>query len=71
MNLDYSKKIPIIKVLDDKNITIFSIKLTSKELVSIDTNLEMRELHGDNFGDFNNGKAIIYNNEVLLYVSPT
>lgn len=71
VNLDYSKKIPIIKVLDDKNITIFSIKLTSKELVSIDTNLEMRELHGDNFGDFNNGKAIIYNNEVLLYVSPT
>ena len=32
--------------------------------------METRELHGDNFWDFNNGKAIIYNDEVLLYISP-
>ncbi|MCK9466717.1 MAG: FG-GAP-like repeat-containing protein [Candidatus Absconditabacterales bacterium] len=71
IELDYSNKIPIIKVLDDQKQTIFSIKLNSKELVNLDTNLETRELYGDNFGSFHNGRAIIYNNEVLLYLSPT
>jgi len=63
-------KIPMVKVLDNNNKLIFGISLSSMELVSIETNLETRELYGDTFGEFNNGKAIIQNNEVLMYISP-
>lgn len=68
--LDYSTRVPMIKVLDSQNSTIFAIKLNSESLIGLETSLETRELHGDNFWDFNNGKAIIYNDEVLLYISP-
>ncbi len=70
LSLDYSMKVPMVKVSDKNNRLIFGISFSSVDLVGIETNLEVREIYWDTFGEFNNGKAIIQNNEVLMYVSP-
>ena len=44
IELDYFSRIPIIKVLDDKRATMFSINLSSEELVSLDTNLDIIDI---------------------------
>jgi hypothetical protein len=39
-------------------------------LIDISTNLEVKDLQWDVFGDFNGGKSILKDNEVLMYISP-
>jgi hypothetical protein len=38
--------------------------------INVYDNLVVKELDGNQFGTFNGWKAIIENNEILLYVSP-
>lgn len=72
IKLDYSSKIPIIKVMEWDKI-IFWIIYSGEELVNVTTNshhLSVQPLDNDEFGEFNWGKAVIRDWETLLYVSP-
>jgi hypothetical protein len=40
-------------------------------LIDISTNLEVKDLQWDIFSQFNGGKSIIKNDEVMMYISPT
>lgn len=69
VELDYTNKVPIVKVMEDEQI-LFGISFAAKELVKINTNLKQVELTWDNFDQFNGGTAIIKDNKSLLYISP-
>jgi len=68
IELDYSMKMPMIKISENNWNILFWVLMNSKELVNIDTELDVRELKWDIFGDFNGGKAIVQNDEVLIYI---
>jgi len=70
IDVDYTMRTPMLKISQIDGTILFWVALSSKELVNIDSSLDIRELKWDIFGDFNGGKAIIENDEVLIYVSP-
>ncbi len=72
IKLDYSPKIPVIKVME-WNKTLFWVIFSGKELVSLNVNwnnASVVPLENEWFGEFNGWKAVVRNGEVLLYVSP-
>ena len=72
IEVDYANHTPIIKVLENKQDVLMLLQYTSDSLIDINVyeNLMIKELDGTQFGAFNGWKAIIENNEILLYVSP-
>jgi len=72
IEVDYANHIPLIKILENKTTVLMLLQLTSENLVDIDVyeNLVVKDLEWNQFGTFNWWKAIIENNEVLLYISP-
>ena len=70
IDLDYSMKTPMIKVSEINGSVLFWLAFSSEELIDVSTNLETKDLQWDIFGDFNWGKGILKDNEILLYISP-
>ena len=72
IKLDYSSKIPVIKVMQWNNV-IFRVIFTSEELInlSVPSNIISTEpLNNELFGQFDWWNALLKDNEVLLYLSP-
>ena len=72
IELDYSSRTPIVMVKEWDKI-IFWIIFPTKEFVGIDvyaSDVYVETLDDESFWEFNGGKAVIRNQEVLLYVSP-
>ena len=72
IELDYLSRTPIVMVKEWDKI-IFWIIFPTKEFVGIDvyaSDVYVETLDDESFWEFNGGKAVIRNQEVLLYVSP-
>ena len=72
IKLDYSAKIPVIRVMDGNKV-IFWIVFSGKDLVNVTTHsnhVSIQNLNNEAFGDFNGGKVVVRDWEALLYVSP-
>jgi len=70
IELDYSMRTPMVKISETNWNILFWISFSSEELFDISTNLEVKDLQWDVFGNFNGGKSILKDNEVLMYISP-
>ena len=72
IEVDYANHTPIIKIIENNKDVLMLLQLTSKQLLDIKVydNLVVKDLDGNQFGTFNGWKAIIENNEILIYVSP-
>ena len=73
INLDYSSKRPVIKVLE-WNTVIFWIIFSSIELVDLTllpNEATIEPLNSESFGQFYWWQAIIKNWEAIMYISPT
>ena len=72
IKLDYSPKIPVIKIMQ-WNTVIFRVIFTPEDLVSLTAPsniISIETLNNELFGQFDWWKALLKNNEVVLYVSP-
>ena len=72
IRLDYSPKIPVVKVMQGGRV-LFRIIYSSEELINLNvssSDVSIENLNNELFGEFDWWKALLKNNEVLLYVSP-
>ncbi len=71
INLDYSMKTPTVRITEVNWDLLFMINLPPKKVIEISTqDLEIKDLNKDIFWDFQWGKAIIDDDQVLIYVWP-
>ena len=72
ISVDYANHAPIVKVTENNQNVLMMLQFTSESLVDLNVygNLLLKDLDWNQFGTFNGWKAIIDNNEILLYVSP-
>ena len=71
IKLDYSPKIPVVKVME-WNKVLFRVIFSSENLVELSTssnNVTIEALNNELYGEFDWWKALLKNNEVLLYLS--
>ena len=72
IRLDYSPKIPVVKVMEWNNV-LFWVIFSSEELVgqpSVSSNVSIEPLDNEMFGEFYGWMALKKNDTIIMYISP-